>query len=143
VVTACLQPSRLVPAAGSGCHGATISCEGFSSHEGRQKRIPKGGSSLHLARASTLDGSVVLCDNYRVMPVLLRHWREKRGYSMRELARRAKVGFVTVSRIENGHISPTVAMLEKLARALGITVRDFFPSGRTAVRKRRSKREHK
>lgn len=71
------------------------------------------------------------------MPVLLRHWRDKRGYSMRELARRAKVGFVTVSRIENGHISPTVAMLEKLGRALGINVRDFFPPSRSNKRNRR------
>jgi len=73
------------------------------------------------------------------MPVslLLRHWREKRGYSVRELARRAKVGFVTVSRIENGHISPTVAMLEKLARALGINVREFFPPPRRSNERNR------
>ena len=72
------------------------------------------------------------------MPILLRHWREKRGYSVRELAKRAKVGFVTVSRIENGHISPTVAMLEKLARALKIGVRDFFgPEGTRRARRRR------
>ena len=71
------------------------------------------------------------------MPVLLRHWREKRGYSVRELARRAKVGFVTVSRIENGHISPTVAMLEKLAKALGIGVREFFPVSKSSKPKRR------
>jgi HTH-type biofilm formation transcriptional regulator len=68
------------------------------------------------------------------MSVLLRHWRDKRGYSVRQLAELAGVGFVTVSRIENGHISPTVAMLEKLAKALEIGVRDFFP-----VRSRRSK----
>jgi len=68
------------------------------------------------------------------MSILLRHWRDKRGYSVRELAKRAKVGFVTVSRIENGHISPTVAMLEKLARALKIDLRDFFPPGRRAKR---------
>jgi transcriptional regulator with XRE-family HTH domain len=75
------------------------------------------------------------------MPVslLLRHWRDKRGYSVRELARRAKVGFVTVSRIENGHISPTVAMLEKLGRALGIGLRDFFPAGKI-THKRRQRR---
>ena len=75
------------------------------------------------------------------MPVLLRHWRERRGYSVRELARRARVGFVTVSRIENGRMSPTVAMLEKLARALGISVRDFFPSTRrskTSSKRRRT-----
>ena len=71
------------------------------------------------------------------MSVLLRHWREKRGYSVRELAKRAKVGFVTVSRIENGHISPTVAMLEKLAKALEIDVRDFFPRLKRAARRRR------
>jgi transcriptional regulator with XRE-family HTH domain len=75
------------------------------------------------------------------MPVslLLRHWREKRGYSVRELARRAKVGFVTVSRVENGHISPTVAMLEKLAKGIEIEVREFFPSSR-AVRSQRRRR---
>ena len=72
------------------------------------------------------------------MPVLLRHWRERRGFSMRELAARAGVGFVTVSRIENGHLSPTVAMLEKLAEALGIGLRDFFPAtGRGTKRKTR------
>ena len=70
------------------------------------------------------------------MPVLLRHWRERRGYSVRELARRAGVGFVTVSRIENDRMSPTVAMLEKLARALGINVRDFFPATERTKRRR-------
>jgi transcriptional regulator with XRE-family HTH domain len=64
------------------------------------------------------------------MAVLLRHWRERRGYSVRELARRAGVGYVTVVRIENDQMSPTVAMLEKLAKALGITARDFFPTER-------------
>jgi transcriptional regulator with XRE-family HTH domain len=47
------------------------------------------------------------------MPVLLRHWRERRGYSVRVLARKARVGYVTVVRIENGHTSPTMAMPEK------------------------------
>ena len=64
------------------------------------------------------------------MVILLRHWRDRRGYSVRELARRARVGYVTIVRIENGHMSPTVAMLEKLAKALGIYVRDFFPRRR-------------
>jgi transcriptional regulator with XRE-family HTH domain len=59
--------------------------------------------------------------------ILLRYWRERRGYSIRELAARAGVGFASVTRIENGHMSPTVAMLEKLASALEIEVRDFFP----------------
>ena len=70
------------------------------------------------------------------MPLLLREWRQRRGYSVRELAKRAGVGFMTISRIENGHMSPTVAMLEKLARALDITVRDFFPVERSPKRRR-------
>ena len=64
------------------------------------------------------------------MPVLLRHWRAKRGYSVRVLAKRAGVGFVTVSRIEMGHVSPTVTILERLAKALDISVREFFPAER-------------
>ena len=70
----------------------------------------------------------VLSDTILSVSILLRHWRERRGYSVRELARRAGVGYVSIVRIENEHISPTVGMLEKLAKALGITVRDFFPT---------------
>jgi len=57
----------------------------------------------------------------------LREWRERRGYSVRGLAERAGVAFGTVHRIETGQMSPTVAMLVKLAKALDIDVRDFFP----------------
>jgi len=56
---------------------------------------------------------------------------------MRELARRAGVGYVTVSRIEHGQLSPTVAMLEKLAKGLGITVRDLIPVQRKPTRRGR------
>ena len=74
------------------------------------------------------------------MAILLRHWRDRRGYSVRQLAERAGVGHVTIVRIENGHMSPTVVMLEKLAKALGISVRDFFPVERKPSRKRRKSR---
>ena len=68
------------------------------------------------------------------MVVTLKRWREQRGYSVRELARRASVGYVTIVRIENGHLSPTVAMLEKLSKGLGIAVRDFFPARHKTAR---------
>ena len=45
--------------------------------------------------------------------------------------------WLTVVRIENGHVSPTVAMLDKLAKALRITVRDLFPVERKPHRTRR------
>jgi len=71
------------------------------------------------------------------MIIRLRYWRDRRGYSVRELARRARVTYVTVVRIENGHTSPTVDMLEKLAKALNVNVRDFFPSPTSARKGRR------
>ena len=48
------------------------------------------------------------------MVVLLRYWRDRRGYSVRELARRAGVGYVTIVRIENDLMSPTVTMLRRI-----------------------------
>jgi transcriptional regulator with XRE-family HTH domain len=71
------------------------------------------------------------------MAVLLRQWRDRRGLSLRALADRAGVSFVTVSRIENDRLSPTVAMLEKLAEALEISVRELFPVERRPRRRRR------
>jgi len=68
------------------------------------------------------------------VPILLRRWREERGYSVRELAKRAGVGYVTIVRIEKGHMSPTVDMLEKLAKALKVHVSEFFPSPPTRPR---------
>jgi transcriptional regulator with XRE-family HTH domain len=61
------------------------------------------------------------------MPILLRHWREKRGLSVRQLAEAAGVSYVTIVRIEGDKMSPTIAVLEKLANGLGIGVREFFP----------------
>jgi transcriptional regulator with XRE-family HTH domain len=70
------------------------------------------------------------------MRLRLREWRERRGYSIRGLAERAGVGFATVHRIETGHASPTVEMLERLASALDIDVRDFLPPPKRGSRKR-------
>lgn len=71
------------------------------------------------------------------MGLLLREWRERRGLSLHALADRAGVSFVTIARIEGKRMSPTVSTLEKLARALGIPVRDLFPRERPHKRRRR------
>lgn len=73
------------------------------------------------------------------MRIRLREWRDKRGYSVRELARRSGVNSVSIVKVENDRMSPTVKLLEKLARALRIGVRDFFPVQRQRP-KRRGKR---
>ena len=69
------------------------------------------------------------------MDLRLREWRLRRGESLYTLADKAHVHFVTISRIEQGRLSPTVATLEKLAEGLGITVRDFFPVERPKARR--------
>jgi len=71
------------------------------------------------------------------MGLLLRQWRERRGLTLHALAERAGVSYVTITRIENGRMSPTVAMLEKLAAALDISLREFFPVERRRSRSRR------
>jgi transcriptional regulator with XRE-family HTH domain len=54
------------------------------------------------------------------METLLRRWRERCGWSLRELGARSGVSYVTVQRIEARKMSPTLDTLEKLATALGI-----------------------
>jgi transcriptional regulator with XRE-family HTH domain len=71
------------------------------------------------------------------MIIRLREWRERRGLSVRLLAAKAGVHYVTIVSIESGRMSPTVVMLEKLARALSIPLRDFFPSESKPKRSRR------
>jgi len=46
---------------------------------------------------------------------------------LRQVAEMVGVSFVTLYRIEGGKLSPTVAMLGKLAKALDINIREFLP----------------
>jgi transcriptional regulator with XRE-family HTH domain len=69
------------------------------------------------------------------MLIRLREWRDRRGETLHSLAKESGVHFVTIHRIEQGHLSPTVATLEKLAAGLEISVRDFFPVERPKARR--------
>jgi transcriptional regulator with XRE-family HTH domain len=71
------------------------------------------------------------------MIVRLREWRERRKLSLRQLAERAGVHYVTIVSIEAGRMSPTVETLEKLANALDIQLRDFFPVERQSHKQTR------
>lgn len=75
-----------------------------------------------------------------MMILRVREWRERRKLTYRELAGRAGIALSTLYRIESGTASPTVAMLEKLARALGIDLVDFFPPKRKPRRATRRRR---
>jgi transcriptional regulator with XRE-family HTH domain len=52
----------------------------------------------------------------------IKHLRQARGFSRQELAKRAHVHPVSLSRIESGKIRPHLVTLEKLAKALKVSV---------------------
>lgn len=48
--------------------------------------------------------------------------RQRKGWTQKELAERAKVPYETINRLENGkHLGPRVDVIVALARALGTT----------------------
>lgn len=57
---------------------------------------------------------------------LVRELRTRKGLSLRTLAARAGFSPSFVSQIERGQAAPSIASLERLAHALGVTLGDFF-----------------
>jgi transcriptional regulator with XRE-family HTH domain len=64
----------------------------------------------------------------------LRLAREWRGFSQKELARRARTKQAQVSRFESGRSEPTLAVARRLADALGVDVNLLFPTNGTDPR---------
>lgn len=62
-------------------------------------------------------------DNFRAN---LRRALDELGVSQRELARRADMGYPYISRVLQGHTSPTVPQCERIAEALEIQVLALF-----------------
>ena len=60
------------------------------------------------------------------MGLRIRQLREKRGLSLRGLAEKAGMDFTTLNRIELGKATPRFDTLEKLAKALGVSVRELI-----------------
>jgi transcriptional regulator with XRE-family HTH domain len=71
------------------------------------------------------------------MALLLKQWRERRGLSLRQLGELSGVSYPNLHGIETGKLDPRLSTLERLARALGISVRDLFPSERRPTRRGR------
>lgn len=55
----------------------------------------------------------------------LRRLRDRRGLTLRELAKASDLSVNTISLIERGKSSPTIATLHKLATALGVMLADL------------------
>jgi transcriptional regulator with XRE-family HTH domain len=59
----------------------------------------------------------------------IRRTRDANGLSLSALARRSGVAKATLSALESGSSNPTVATLESIAEALGVTVAQLLVSG--------------
>ncbi|MET8036708.1 helix-turn-helix transcriptional regulator [Streptomyces sp. NPDC005345] len=59
---------------------------------------------------------------------LVRYWRGRRGMSQARLAELAGTGQAAISRIESGRDQPTLALLERIASALGCRLTLGFSS---------------
>jgi transcriptional regulator with XRE-family HTH domain len=68
------------------------------------------------------------------VPRRLRAERERRGISLRELARRLRISPSAISQIETGRARPSVATLWAIVTELGMSLDDLFaPEGTAAV----------
>jgi len=56
----------------------------------------------------------------------IQFYRRLRDLSQRELASRLRMAPSQLSRYENGRTQPGLAVLTRIARALGVSVSDFF-----------------
>lgn len=61
--------------------------------------------------------------------IRLREIRERRGLTQMELSQLAGVSQSVISSIENECVSPTVRVLQKLAKALGVSVSELLGEG--------------
>lgn len=64
--------------------------------------------------------------------IRLREIRERRGLTQMELSQLAGVSQSIISNIENECVSPTVRVLQKLARALDVSVIELLGEDQTA-----------
>lgn len=62
---------------------------------------------------------------HRLLGEAVRATRKKAGFSQEKLADKADLSTVFISRIERGVESPSVDNLLKIAKALGVRVRDL------------------
>jgi transcriptional regulator with XRE-family HTH domain len=67
----------------------------------------------------------VIPKHRRLLGEAVRAKRKEAGLSQERLAEKADLSTVFISRVERGRESPTVDNLVKIARALGVRVRDL------------------
>jgi transcriptional regulator with XRE-family HTH domain len=63
----------------------------------------------------------------------IREIRKSAGYSIRQLAEKAGVSYLTMQRIETDKVSPSVSLLFQIAQSLSYPITSFFSEQKQAV----------
>jgi DNA-binding XRE family transcriptional regulator len=103
---------------GIGMHGTVESNPGFA--QGRLERTPDGGST----RSNTLDPEMVA--RSEALARWIREHREAHACSQQEFAKQSGISRATLSKIEQGHIYPSMQIRRKLAKALGVSPQELW-----------------
>lgn len=81
----------------------------------------------HPATAVPMMGNMGIDERGRRFGQRVRHFRQNRGLSMRELAERVAVTYGYVRAIETGHKRvPPIEVVERIARALDVSMTDLI-----------------
>jgi transcriptional regulator with XRE-family HTH domain len=92
------------------------------------KQPKRPGTTPHSNRTQRVGKSAVRADNRleSALGQVVREFRKRAAVGISELARRAGLSPGMVSKIENGAISPSLASIRALARALQVPVTSLF-----------------
>jgi transcriptional regulator with XRE-family HTH domain len=75
------------------------------------------------------DGAILLCmDAQKRLGQNIRELRKQQRMSQTELAQRAGVALMTISRLERGEHDPHVRTLSQIARGLGVSLLELMRS---------------
>ena len=88
-----------------------------------------------------MDASTVNAPDLSYLGKQLREERNRKGLSLREVARRAKISPSMISQIENGHVMPSVSTLWSLTTILGMQIDELFNHATPARNQTRAKEQ--
>jgi transcriptional regulator with XRE-family HTH domain len=95
-----------------------------------REHAPEGCGFPPEDRPLRLDSRLGVCyQNHMNIGPRLRELREAKGYSQGDIERRTGLLRCYISRVENGHSTPTLSTLEKWAEALGLEMYQLFITG--------------
>ena len=72
---------------------------------------------------------VIALSNNHMISDNIKRVREAKGLSQKEVITAIGMGAAQYSRIENGKTDPSVSTVEKIAKALGVTMAELFTDG--------------